>query len=98
MAATHSPSPARLSGEPERELSTGVFFVEQSHGRPQRGDCSQQVTEQLVSRDHADLSPVIGQSALATLGTLEEDLTDDRGKLRAHVLIIPAHGRDLSMR
>jgi hypothetical protein len=44
-----------------------------------------------MSRDHADLSPVIGQSALATLGTLEEDLTDDWGEPPTLVLMTPAH-------
>lgn len=101
MAATHSRSAARLSSQPECKFSTRVFFVEQINGCPHGGDRSDEVAEQLVFRDHAaDEFPVIGQSALATLGTLQEDLTDYWGQMRALALalITQAHKHSLARR
>ena len=95
LAATHGCSAAHLSGEPECEFSTRVFFVEQIDGGLNRGDRSEKVAEQLVSSEHADLCPVIDQSALATPGTLEKDLRDDRGQLRGLMLVTEAHGQSI---
>lgn len=60
LAATHSSGPARLSSEPECELSTRVFFVQQINGSPHGGDCPEKVAVQLVARQHADPGLVIG--------------------------------------
>jgi hypothetical protein len=98
LTATHSRSAARLSSEPQCELSTRVCFVEQINSGPHRGDSLEKIPEQVVSRDHADLSPVIGQSALAALGTPQEDLTDYWGQLRAVPLITQAHRDSLARR
>jgi hypothetical protein len=89
LAATHSRSAARLSSEPEREFPTRVCFVEQINGGPHRGNRSEKVGEQLTLGDHVagDL-PVIDQSAFATLGTLQEDLTDYWGQMRGLALAL----------
>jgi hypothetical protein len=101
LAATHSRSAARLSSEPECEFPTRVCFVEQINGGPHRGDRSEKVAEQLMSRDvPAGDFPVIDQSAFATLGTLQEYLTDYWGQMRALALalITQAHGHSLARR
>jgi hypothetical protein len=100
LAATHSRSAARLSSEPEGEFSTRVCFVEQINGRPHRGDRSKKVPEQLMPRDASDDFPVSDQSAFATLGTLQEYLTDYRGQMRglALALITQAHRHSLARR
>jgi len=97
LAATQSRSRASLSSEPECEFPTRVFFVEQINGSLDGGDRPEKVAEQLMSPDHADLCPVIAQSALASLGTLDEDLTDDWGQLRAPVLMTQAHGGSMTV-
>jgi hypothetical protein len=101
LAATRSRSAARLSSEPECEFPTRVCFVEQINGGPHRGNRSEKVAEQLMPRDHAaGDSPVIDQSAFATLGTLQEYLTDYRGQMRALALarITHAHKHSLARR
>lgn len=100
MAATHSRSAAGLSSEPECEFPTRVCFVEQINGGPHRGDRSEKVAEQFMSRDPAGDVPVIDQSAFATLGTLQEYLTDYWGQMRALALalITQAHRHSLARR
>jgi hypothetical protein len=98
LAATRSRRAARLSGEPEREFSARVFFAEQVDGGPHRGDRSKEFAEQLVSAHSVDLRPVVDQSAFATLGTLDEDLTGDWAQLCALVLITQAHDSRLTER
>jgi hypothetical protein len=93
LATTHSRSAARLSRKAECEFSTRVFFLEKIDGGPHRGDRSDKIAEQVVSPDHAELCPVIGQSALAALDTLEENLADYWRHLRALALIMQAHGQ-----
>ena len=101
MAATHSRSAARLGSEPQCEFPTRVCFVEQINGGSHRGDRSEKVAEQRMSRDHAAGDfPVIDQSAFATLGTLQEYLTDYWGQMRALALalITWAHRHSLARR
>jgi hypothetical protein len=101
LAATHSRSAARLGSEPECEFPTRVCFVEQVNGGPHRGDRSEKVAEQLMSRDHATGDfPVFDQSAFATFGTLQEYLPDYWGQMRALALalITQAHKHALARR
>jgi hypothetical protein len=101
LAATHSHHAAHLGSEPECEFPTRVCFVEQINGSPHRGDRSEKVPEQLMPRDHAaGDSPVIDQSPFATLGTLQEYLTDYRAQMGAVALalITQAHRRSLARR
>jgi hypothetical protein len=77
LAATRRRSAARISSEPEGEFLTRVCFVEQINCGPHGADRSEKLAEQPVSRDHAvgDF-PVLDQRPFATLGTLQQYLTD----------------------